>query len=361
MATLYFPNLNGLRFLAATLVIVHHIEQYKHIFNIPNLWSNPFIYQSGKLGVVLFFVLSGFLITYLLLNEKRNKGSISLKNFYVRRILKIWPLYFLIVALGFFILPNITLFDTPTESVFAKGFPLKSFISYMFMFPNLALSNFEIIPFASQAWSIGTEEQFYLIWPLIFIYLYSRSLQSMVAVILGYLALKYLFFFLQPNIFGINILAFWNTFNIDCMAIGGIVAYCQFYNFGILRFLKNDFVFISTILVTTILMALGIKFGSIHTDIYASLFVIIILNLACNPRYSKLLEFEPINYLGTISYGIYMYHSIAIVASIKILNMVGLNNNWTLYLLVFALTILICHLSYKYFEKPILKLKSKFL
>ena len=68
---IYFPNLNGLRFIAAFLVIIHHIEQIKSLSKIENYWETiPFIGIIGKLGVVLFFVLSGFLITYLLLAEE---------------------------------------------------------------------------------------------------------------------------------------------------------------------------------------------------------------------------------------------------------------------------------------------------
>ncbi|RMG83594.1 MAG: hypothetical protein D6707_00790 [Bacteroidetes bacterium] len=67
MTKVYFPNLNGLRFIAAGMVIIHHIEQLKSIFGIENYWGVPFIRLVGKLGVVLFFVLSGFLITFLLL------------------------------------------------------------------------------------------------------------------------------------------------------------------------------------------------------------------------------------------------------------------------------------------------------
>ncbi|WP_164891118.1 acyltransferase family protein, partial [Botryobacter ruber] len=69
MNKIYFPNLNGLRFIAAFVVIIHHMEQIKSLLGLQNYWSNPFISVVGKLGVVLFFVLSGFLITYLLLVE----------------------------------------------------------------------------------------------------------------------------------------------------------------------------------------------------------------------------------------------------------------------------------------------------
>src|ERR1700741_1236659 len=95
---IYFPNLNGLRFIAAFLVIIHHIEQIKSILHLPNyLGRIPCISKIGKFGVVLFFVLSGFLITYLLLTEENTFKKISVRQFYMRRILRIWPLYFLIV------------------------------------------------------------------------------------------------------------------------------------------------------------------------------------------------------------------------------------------------------------------------
>ena len=68
---LHFPNLNALRAIAALLVFVHHAEQFKDVFKLDNYWNIPFIQVIGKLGVVLFFVLSGFLITYLLVNEKQ--------------------------------------------------------------------------------------------------------------------------------------------------------------------------------------------------------------------------------------------------------------------------------------------------
>ncbi|GHT66178.1 hypothetical protein AGMMS50239_27220 [Bacteroidia bacterium] len=87
---IYFPNLNGLRFIAALMVIVCHLEQFLFIFGYANHWSSVSI--LGTLGVQLFFVLSGFLITYLLLSEENKTKTISIKDFYIRRILRIWPL-----------------------------------------------------------------------------------------------------------------------------------------------------------------------------------------------------------------------------------------------------------------------------
>lgn len=93
---MYFKNLNSVRFIAATFVVIHHIEQLKGLAGYPyRSW-----YVLGRTGVILFFALSGFLITSLLLAEQRETGCIHLRKFYVRRALRIWPLYYLIVGLG---------------------------------------------------------------------------------------------------------------------------------------------------------------------------------------------------------------------------------------------------------------------
>jgi peptidoglycan/LPS O-acetylase OafA/YrhL len=101
----YFPGLNALRFIAATLVIFHHLEQYKFWGKQESLWGQSFIDALGHKPVSLFFVLSGFLITYLLLEEKRDKKSINIKQFYLKRIFRVWPLYFLIVIIALTIVP----------------------------------------------------------------------------------------------------------------------------------------------------------------------------------------------------------------------------------------------------------------
>ena len=102
MSKFYFKNLDGIRFIGALMVIIHHIEQNKSVFGIANIWNNPVIQSIGPLGVNLFFTLSGFLITYLLLKEYNTNKTIDVKSFYIRRILRIWPLYFLLIIIGFF-------------------------------------------------------------------------------------------------------------------------------------------------------------------------------------------------------------------------------------------------------------------
>src|SRR5437867_1336539 len=94
----YFPGLHGLRFFAAMMVVFSHVELMMDYHSYPNLYANNLaVYESGRMGVTLFFVLSGFLISYLLLTEKKVSGTVAVKKFYTRRILRIWPLYYLLV------------------------------------------------------------------------------------------------------------------------------------------------------------------------------------------------------------------------------------------------------------------------
>lgn len=110
MNKVHFPGLNGLRFIAALSVIIGHVELIKLDYGIYNFKNTiPFYTNTaGHLGVVLFFVLSGFLITYLLLVEKDKYGKVAVKKFYIRRVLRIWPLYFLILVIVFLLFPLIS-------------------------------------------------------------------------------------------------------------------------------------------------------------------------------------------------------------------------------------------------------------
>lgn len=361
---IYFPNLNGLRFIAAFLVIIHHIEQIKSISGIDNYWGAVrFIGVIGKLGVILFFVLSGFLITYLILTEEKKFDKISIRKFYVRRMLRIWPLYFIIIILAFLVLPNINLFILPGfgKDVIYSHLFLKLFL-YAIIFPNLVLSALGIVPYASHTWSIGTEEQYYLVWPLLLNYFKKHRVGLMIFIIVIYLTLK---LFLQSHYsdflpYKRILMAFWNTFSIDCMAIGGIFAILLLKKHSIIKLLNNNVLFYSTIIVTILLMLKGVYIPYFHYEFYSVFFGIIILNFASNKTIRISLETKPLNYLGNISYGLYMYHPIGIVLALYICTSINFVTNWLIYPLSIILTVIFAGLSYKYFELFFLKFKNKY-
>ena len=361
---IYFPNLNGLRFIAALLVIVHHIEQIKSIFRIDNYWGSvPFVEIIGKLGVILFFVLSGFLITYLLLAEEHRFKAINIKNFYVRRILRIWPLYFLIIILSFLVFPHIDIFSLPgyTEDAVYSNLWLKLLL-YTLFYSNLVLAFLGAVPFASHTWSIGTEEQFYLVWPVLLKIVKQNRIMLMVMIILFYVAFNFSLATHYTDFlpFKKNIRSFWSMFNIDCMAIGGIFAILLFQKSKLLNPLQNSSLFYASVILVTMMMIIGVHIPFIHYEVYSLLFAIIILNFATNKNMKISLENRAFNYLGNISYGLYMYHPIAIVMALAISTHLNYTENWLIYLLSFVITAAIASISYKYYESFFLKFKLRF-
>ena len=168
----YFPGLDPLRFFAALMVLLGHVDLIKSFFNLQTTTTIPFFIRMdfGGTGVNFFFVLSGFLITYLLLCEKDKHTTISLKKFYMRRILRIWPLYYLILLIGFFILPHIHSITLP---YFEKNLEINytpNLILYLLLLPQVAFAIFPAVPHIGQSWSIGVEEQFYIFLPLLIKY-----------------------------------------------------------------------------------------------------------------------------------------------------------------------------------------------
>jgi peptidoglycan/LPS O-acetylase OafA/YrhL len=361
---IYFPNLNGLRFIAAFLVIIHHIEQFKSIAKVENYWGKiPFINIIVKLGVILFFVLSGFLITYLLLAEEKAFKKISIAKFYMRRILRIWPLYFLIIILAFFVLPNIEVFILPgygKDVIYSNLF--WKLLLYIIFLPNLVLSFLGVIPYASHTWSIGVEEQYYFVWPVIIKHIKKYRVLLMFAIIFFYLGFKlFLRTSIANNIPYSNVFrALLNLFPIDCMAIGALYSILLFQKSKFLKYLIRNDLFYFSIAIVTILILKGIRIPYIHYEFYSFFFGVIILNFAVNDKIKISLENKTLNYLGNISYGLYMYHPIAIVLALSIISSFGLKTNWVLYPLCFILTIIMAGLSYKYFESFFLQFKEKF-
>ena len=362
MNKIYFPNLNGLRFTAALLVIIYHVEAFKYLMGFPNHHSNPFLYLIGELGVILFFVLSGFLITYLLLAEEKKTGTVSIKDFYIRRILRIWPLYFGLIVICFFIFPRFSFFNISQSLLYSFGIKLTLFLVLL---PNLAETLFGIVtPYGTQAWSVGVEEQFYLLWPLLMKKVKNKE-RLFYFIIGGYLFIKIIVFGLIRTFMPWTELLekVWHFFyitSIDCMAIGGIFALYLFREDKILPFLFNRAVQIITLITLCTLIGFGIKIPYIHFEYYSVLFGIIILNLAGNPKAVISLENKVFNYLGKISYGLYMYHAIAIIVSIKVLILLGLNNLFLQYFCSIGITILVAGLSYKFYESYFINLKVKF-
>lgn len=359
---LYFPNLNGLRFIAASLVILTHIEQIKGYKGMKH-FMNSYPMETGLLGVNIFFVLSGFLITYLLLYEEQKSKSINIKNFYIRRILRIWPLYYLIVILAMLILPSFQFFNWNgySQEVIYQGFTLKLLLFLLF-FPNLVHVLLGLVPYASQTWSVGAEEQFYLFWPWVFkIFKKNRVIVLLILIfiyfVFSFIIHKYELNYIPKILF---VKAFFSTFNLDKMAIGGIFAILLFQKSKLLKIILNQIVFYISLIIVLVLWIRNIYIPYIHFQLYSVFFALIIVNFATNKNIKISLENKVLNHLGNISYGLYMYHPIAIILSIAIAKIFQITSNWFIYPLSFLFSILMADLSYRYFEKYFLKFKLKY-
>lgn len=370
----FFPNLNGIRFLAALVVIVHHVEMAKYWFGLPNVYSSSFVGGVfGELGIILFFVLSGFLITYLLLEEHRCAGTIGIKAFYMRRILRIWPVYYLVVIFSLFIIPNFHFFDIPglSEEI-NDGFFLKS-LAYMSFMPNLGYTIYEHIPYATQIWSVGVEEQFYLLWPVLMLYAVRKQkvLHMLVGTVAVYLFIKTIAIaghVSQPaSAFMLKNWLFWDHFSIDCMALGGISAYLLFYKKEkALKILFNKYLQAFLYIVLAIMTVKGLIIPWYSKELFAIIFMVLILNLAANKNTIISLEYKPLNYLGKISYGLYMYHNFVLTLVLKLFMLSGVINVSSIgggiiyHIVSLGLTIAVSALSYEYFEKWFLGIKTRY-
>jgi len=365
----YFPGLNGLRFLAASAVIITHIELIKASMGFVHCWDEPLFFNLGGLGVYFFFVLSGFLITYLLLKEKETAGNIDIKKFYIRRILRIWPLYYFILILGFLILPHIEgMHFSFLQEQFNANFNL-NLLFYIVILPNLAFSLFPAVPHIGQAWSIGVEEQFYLFWP----WLISRTknIKRMLYIFIGsILAFKVVILFI-PMIDSYS----WNEplkrfvamSKFESMAIGGWGAYLLYQKHTFfMKIIFNKYIVWFSVLFIPVLVYFTPAFlqNGIHL-VYSLLFLVIIINVSSNKNVLVKLESNVLSHLGNVSFGIYMYHLIVIAVVLKFyrywgfeFNLVG--ENAIIYSSVFILTIIVSFISYNFFEKRFINLKSKY-
>lgn len=335
-----------------------------------NLWDTPFFFEAGGAGVDFFFVLSGFLITTLLLKENEHKGTIDLKKFYLRRVLRIWPLYYFIIVVCYFIIPPTQFFYINGYSEFIYDNFLSKLLYSFFFMPNVALSVYKGIPYAAPLWSVGVEEQFYLFWPLLLLF-FKNKLRLIIAFIILFIAVK-AGLALSNSIFSLDekwyipIKDFLVATRMECMGIGGLGAYLVFKKYRIGNLLKSNY----SLLVATLLLPPAIIFAKdlleLHHIVFAALFLIIIINGATNNKTPVKLENKVFLMLGNISYGLYLWHSICLGLLINLLsrNVFLMNNsfwfNTALYWGTFGLSIGISWLSYRYLETPFLKFKKKF-
>ncbi len=242
----YLKGLNTLRFFAAFFVIISHGQISISKLGFTN-FNTLAIFNRGGDAVEFFFVLSGFLITYLLQKEIAKTGRVSIKQFYLRRVFRIWPLYFLIVVVGFiflgYIIPNLT------GEQFFKFPYFKGLLFFVFFLPNLVTSLYPV-GMLYPLWSIGVEEQYYLFWaPLINLFRKRISVVILTFFVLSYIWYGLLLMKAIPVPDGV--LYFLKTQKFYAMATGGLFG-LVFYKYSV----QYEFSFLASKAMQRIVLAL---------------------------------------------------------------------------------------------------------
>jgi peptidoglycan/LPS O-acetylase OafA/YrhL len=344
----YFPGLDTIRFYAAIAVVVAHLER-----NFAELRSQPAIFEpiriffiDAQIAVTLFFVLSGFLITYLLLAEYERTAGVQVRNFYIRRILRIWPLYYLIAIPGILLFPALGADQVTTGRAALILFLLANFAGPLGPLGHL--------------WSIAIEEQFYLMWPLVL----RRGPQVLLKIAGGVIIIKLM---LAPMIASMNIVGAENLLvglRFEAMAIGALGAYLYHRQHPLLHWLYHRLTQAIVPGICVLYMIFDQPYTALVHMMAAVVWMVLLLNVATNPRALLHIDVPVVNQLGKISYGIYMYHFpvlYLILYAFQQLNIPeGPITNVGLYITVIGGTLLVAALSYRFFEQPFLRLKERF-
>lgn len=341
----YIPGLDGVRALAVIAVVWHHAH--------PGLRSMS-LTEKGFLGVDVFFVLSGFLITTLLLNERDVKGSISLKNFFIRRSIRIFPLYYAVLTLlvGYFaLLP---------ASEQKLGFFREAWFHATYTSNWVRLDSLMSI-----SWSLSTEEQFYLIWPPLLVCMGLRALPLLGAFLLLNQLVNFGWLDEALHRFGMpygSLPILEATFTPIILGV--------FLSFMLrspqLRQLAERG---SARLGLAFALALMLLAASIDGDIrgwprlvfqLAATWMLCGIVLHPTRRFVRVLEWRPLAYVGVVSYGVYLLHKLSLSAVFRLAP--GLKGEGSIALFVFCLagTLLLASISYRFFERPLLRLNRLF-
>jgi peptidoglycan/LPS O-acetylase OafA/YrhL len=360
----YQPELDGLRFYAFLGVFVCHTLPLKAAFyralNLPLPWLWAATVEAGSAGVDLFFALSAFLITSLLLRERQATGGISLRLFYVRRILRIWPLYFLVVALGIGVAhatPRLSHFWYYTQSL-----PWYYVVGYVLFASNWVYAVFGAPQsICAPLWTVAIEEQFYLLWPMVAKMLNRRG---MMMVGIG------TFLFATASQIGIvlsgvtgNYAYFGSASRCDSLALGIVLALSVerlpkltralrllLVGSGLIGLLASSWLVYQpySAFVRVVLGHLMISLGSVS------------ILYGCMYSTHKLLTSGWIVQLGKISYGLYALHFTGIFIILSLFHPAHGFNLLLGDILGFVMTVVLASASYRWFESPFLRLKSRF-
>lgn len=358
-SVIHLKGLNGIRAIAAISVLISHVSLELNGFGLNALFTDVNGSAKGILmasyGVTIFFALSGFLITFLLLKEKEKFKKIDFKKFYIRRFLRIWPLYYLYIILGLII-----------YFLFAIKTDISSVSLYILFLGNIAIISNMMLPFMGHLWSVAVEEQFYLFWPWLIKQKNILLYKILLFFIFSFWIIKVLiyFFFKDNNSLSI-VFEFMTSSRFHTMAIGGLAGLFYYNNHSIIQIFTSKTVqyFSWLIIFLSFLNIFQISSSFVDHEIIALVTVCIILGQITRRNYLIDLDTKFLDFTGKISFGLYVYHPMVIFLLQKMISPFKESNvisYISIYFLVTLISIIISYFSYNFFEIKFIKLKNKF-
>lgn len=340
------PSLDGLRAVAVLLVIFHHL-------NVP-------FAPEGR-GVLTFFVLSGFLITWMILKESEKNGDVSIRNFYVRRVLRIFPGFYVFLVLQF--AAQLMMRGKPSASIVADYLSSLSYISNY----RIALTP-QIEHSLRHTWALSVEEQFYLLWPCFFV-AFQKDLKRLTYLLIAIIAVVdvyrvVLFFNLHVN-------EKWLNFAFDCrmdhLLVGCLLA-VLIKRGALTRLwtLLTARTWISIIPFGLIILSIALHFhyrlsyrymvGFVVDPLLTAIFLVQVIVMGKTWLWGWL-NWRVIRYLGQISYAMFLYH---MLADKLVIYLFGHHSLWFHLPAVITVSALLGAASFHLVEQRFLRLKSRF-
>jgi peptidoglycan/LPS O-acetylase OafA/YrhL len=350
-------GLNELRAIAALAVLYFHVR----VSFLEMRVSDRGFLKLGNSGVLLFYVMSGFLITYLLLQEKRDKLRVDIVKFYMRRILRIWPLYF------FYLIAVVVAAESGLIKVEYQRESLIYFLLFAANVPFWLGGRF--LPELGHYWSLGVEEQFYLFWP--WIVRKSRNvLRAILVLFVAWFAFKVLARGREIVLHAddTRLYRFFNVFCFHTMALGGMAA-CVLFEartkvLALARHRLTQALAWTVYGLTAFNLIGSVCPAVIFSEVFGLSTAVVILNAVSNPKPLIPISNRWLDFIGQISFGVYVYHPLVIQLVKTYAKPLFLFAPVANYLLATALvlvaTLAIAYVSFEYLEKPFLALKDAY-